>query len=140
MTKDQINLVEKSWDFVVLNTNEAGMIFYGKLFELDPSLRHLFKGDLTQQSRKLVSMITFIVHKLNNLSEVTADIVALGKRHAKYNVEVKHFDTVALALLQTLELALQEQWDEKMKDAWTTVYKILSGAMIDAMKEVDTVA
>ena len=135
MTQEQINLVENSWDFVLLNTNEAGKIFYGKLFELDPSLRKLFKEDIDTQSRKLVSMITFVVHKLNNLGEVVNDVIALGKRHAGYKVTEAHFNTVAAALLWTLELALKDQWNDKMKNAWVAVYTVLSETMINAMKE-----
>src|SRR5436190_1546746 len=112
MTKEQVNLVEDSWDFIILNTNEAGNIFYGKLFELDPSLKNLFKEDINSQSRKLVSLITFVVHKLNNLDEVLNDVIALGKRHAAYKVKPEHYNTVAAALLWTLEAALKERWDD----------------------------
>jgi hemoglobin-like flavoprotein len=135
MTKEQIELVEGSWDFIILNTNEAGNIFYKKLFELDPSLRNLFNGEIEVQSRKLVSLITFVVHKLNNLNEVINDVVALGKRHAGYDVKATHYNTVGAALLWTLELALKDQWDEKMKAAWVEVYTVLSGTMIKAMAE-----
>jgi hemoglobin-like flavoprotein len=138
MTQEQINLVEGSWDFILLNTNEAGKIFYSKLFELDPSLKYLFKEDIDSQSRKLVSMITFVVHKLNNLEEVVNDVIALGKRHAGYKVKQEHYNTVAAALLWTLEQALQEQWDEKMKSAWVAVYTVLSGTMMKAMAERQT--
>ena len=95
MTPKQIKLVEGSWDFVITNTEEAGEIFYGKLFELDPSLRALFKEDIKTQSQKLVSLLTFAVSKLNNLEEILPDVKALGKRHIKYNVKPEHYATVA---------------------------------------------
>jgi hemoglobin-like flavoprotein len=135
MTKEQINLVEGSWDFIIMNTSEAGNIFYSKLFELDPTLKVLFKEDIDSQSRKLVSLITFVVHKLSNLNEVIDDVIALGKRHAGYKVKPEHFNTVAAALLWTLELALKDQWNDKMKAAWVEVYTVLSGAMMKAMAE-----
>ncbi len=135
MTQAQINLVEDSWDFIILNTSEAGKIFYTKLFELDPSLQSLFKEDIESQSRKLVSMITFVVHKLNNLDAVINDVIALGKRHAGYKVKKEYYSTVAAALLWTLEQALKERWNEEMKGAWVAVYTILSETMIKAMQE-----
>ena len=135
MTQAQINLVEDSWDFIILNTSEAGKIFYTKLFELDPSLQSLFKEDIESQSRKLVSMITFVVHKLNNLDEVINDVIALGKRHAGYKVKKEYYTTVAVALLWTLEQALKERWNEEMKGAWVAVYTVLSETMIKAMQE-----
>ena|SRR5579859_1977777 len=135
MTQKQIDLVEDSWDFIILNAGDAGEMFYGKLFELDPSLRSLFKGDIDSQSRKLVAMITFVVHKLNNLGEVVNDVVALGRRHAGYEVKEEYFSTVAAALLWTLEQALQSRWNEEMKAAWVAVYTVLSQTMINAMRE-----
>ena len=32
MTSKQIELIDNSWDFVILNTQKAGLIFYIKLF------------------------------------------------------------------------------------------------------------
>jgi hemoglobin-like flavoprotein len=134
MTPKQIELVENSWDFILLNTQEAGVIFYGKLFELDPSLKALFKEDIKSQSQKLVALITFAVHKLNNINDIVADVKALGQRHKKYNVQPAHYATVATALLWTLEAGLKEQWNDELKSAWVAVYTILSNTMIEAGK------
>ena len=135
MTPKQIELVENSWDFIIANTTEAGLIFYNKLFELDPSLRELFKGDIKSQSQKLISLITFAVHKLNSLDEIMADVRALGVRHNKYRVKQEHYAIVAHALLWTLEKALGNQWTEDLKAAWVTLYTVLSKTMIEAAQQ-----
>jgi nitric oxide dioxygenase len=137
MTPKQIKLIEDSWDFVIINTTEAGMIFYSRLFQLDPSLRPLFKDSIDAQSKKLVSMITFIVHKLNKLDEVTKDIKALGQRHGNYKVKPEYYKTVGEALLWTLERSLGEQWNDELKEAWVTVYGVLSKTMIEASSKVN---
>jgi nitric oxide dioxygenase len=135
MTPKQIELVENSWDFILMNTTEAGIIFYDKLFEIDPSLRTLFKGDIKSQSQKLISLITFAVHKLNSLDEILSDVKALGMRHNKYHVKEEHYTTVAEALLWTLEKGLGSQWNNELKEAWVTLYMVLSKTMIEAAKE-----
>jgi len=135
LTARQIELVENSWDFVILNTKEAGEIFYGRLFTLDPSLRPLFKGDIQAQAERLIAMISFAVHKLNTISEIVADVKSLGVRHKNYNVKPEHYSTVAEALLWTLEKGLGSQWTDETKTAWITVYTILSKTMIDAANE-----
>jgi len=140
MTTKQIELVENSWDFVLMNTTEAGIIFYNRLFEIDPSLRNLFKGDIKSQSQKLISLITFAVHKLNSLDEILTDVKALGMRHNKYNVKEEHYATVAQALLWTLEKGLGNQWNEELKNAWVTLYTVLSKTMIEAAKEEKVMA
>jgi len=137
MTQKQIELVENSWDYVIINAQEAGTNFYTKLFELDPTLRQLFRDDIRSQSQKLVSLITFVVHKLNNMNDVIADVKALGKRHKNYRVKTEHYSLVGQALLWTLEKGLGDQWNEETKNAWKAVYTILSDTMIRASRDTE---
>ena len=51
MTPHQIDLVQASWKQVVPVAETAAQMFYGRLFFLDPSLRHLFLGDMRDQGR-----------------------------------------------------------------------------------------
>jgi len=132
LTSKQIELVENSWDYVLLNSHETGAIFYKKLFSIDPELRQLFKGDINTQSQKLVAMITFAVHKLNNLEEIVSDVKTLGIHHKKNLVESRHYATVASALLWTLENVLGEAWSDDVKEAWSAVYTTLSITMMAA--------
>lgn len=69
LTNRQIEVIENSWDILLLNPEVTSEVFYSRLFLLDPSLRLLFKEDIYSQTQKLTSMITFIVHKLNSLEE-----------------------------------------------------------------------
>jgi hemoglobin-like flavoprotein len=135
MTEKQIELVESSWEYVLLNTNDAGAIFYDRLFSIDPSLKPLFKENIKVQSQKLISMITFVVHKLSNLQDVVKDVIALGKRHKNYKVKPEHYAIVAQALLWTLEKGAGEKWTNEHKEAWVAAYTILSQTMIQAAKE-----
>jgi hemoglobin-like flavoprotein len=60
MTPEQIRLVQESWKQVQPAAHVAGL-FYSRLFSLEPSVRKLFKGDLTEQGSKLMSMISVVV-------------------------------------------------------------------------------
>jgi hemoglobin-like flavoprotein len=137
MTQKQIELVENSWDYIIINAQEAGTNFYTKLFELDPALRQMFRDDIRSQSQKLVSLITFVVHKLNNMNDVIADVKALGKRHKNYSVKTEHYSLVGQALLWTLEKGLGDQWNDETECAWKTVYNILSETMIKANSDTE---
>lgn len=132
MTPRQISLIEDTWDYVVTNTTEAGNIFYTRLFEQSPHLRSLFTGDMRDQERKLISLITFAVGKLNNLGEIINDVKALGTRHKGYGVKDEHYNDVATALLWTLEQGLGSKWNSEVKEAWTTLYVTLAGIMSKA--------
>src|SRR5260370_463527 len=94
MTPHQISLVTSTWQKVMPISETAAGLFYGKLFELDPSLKPLFKGDMKEQGRKLMSMINAAVVSLNRLDKIVPAVQDLGRRHAKYGVKQKDYETV----------------------------------------------
>lgn len=130
MTPDQISLVQKSFDTVPAEA--AAELFYARLFELDPSLRPLFKGDMTVQGQKLMDMIATAVDGLSDLETIVPAVQDLGVRHAGYGVKADHYNTVGSALLWTLEKGLGEQFTDDVREAWTDAYTLLSTTMIDA--------
>ncbi len=135
MNDTQILLIKNSWNYLVNTAPDAGEHFYRILFEKAPSVRHLFKPDIKDQSRKLVTMISFIVSKLNSLDEIESQIKGLALRHVQYGAESAHFEAVGEALLGMLELELGSQWNAATKEAWVEVYTILSDAMIGAISQ-----
>jgi hemoglobin-like flavoprotein len=136
MTPEQITLVQTSWEKVKPISDKAAELFYGKLFELDPELESLFSGDMTEQGRKLMAMINTAVNALNNLEGLVPAVQELGVRHAGYGVKDKDYDTVAAALLWTLETGLGDDFTPEVKSAWTDTYVLLATTMKDAAKEV----
>jgi hemoglobin-like flavoprotein len=136
MTPEQITLVQTSWEKVKPISDKAAELFYGKLFELDPELKDMFKGDMAEQGRKLMMMINTAVNALNNIEGIVPAVQDLGKRHAGYGVQDKDYDTVAAALLWTLEAGLGDEFTPDVKGAWTDTYVLLATTMKDAAKEV----
>ena len=45
----------------------SAQLFYDRLFEIDPDLRPLFRGDIQQQAHRLMATITFAVDGLDDL-------------------------------------------------------------------------
>lgn len=132
MTPEQIALVQGTWAKVVPIKETAADLFYGKLFELDPTLRPLFKGDIKEQGRKLMTMITLAVKGLDDLPALVPAVKDLGRRHAGYGVTAAHYGTVATALLWTLEKGLGDAFTPPVKDAWTQTYTVLANTMQQA--------
>jgi hemoglobin-like flavoprotein len=132
ITDQQKALVESTWEQVRPISDKAAELFYGKLFELDPSLRPLFKGDMKTQGAKLMKTLGIAVNGLRNLEAIVPVVQDLGKRHVGYGVERAHYGTVAAALLWTLEQGLGPAFTPEVKDAWATVYGVLSSVMIEA--------
>lgn len=135
MTPAQIQLVQSTWAQVLPIADTAATLFYGRLFELDPALRPLFKPDLAAQKKNLMQTLGFAVGGLNNPEALLPAVKQLGKRHAGYNVKDEHYDTVAAALLWTLEQGLGAGFTPDVKAAWTAVYVTLADTMKQAAKE-----
>lgn len=132
MTPEEIGYVKDSWKSVEEISDTAAELFYGRLFELDPSLKSLFTSDMTEQGKKLMQMIGVAVANLHQLEEVLEPVQALGKRHVDYNVTAAHYDTVGEALLWTLEKGLGDAFTEPVKNAWSKTYTTLATVMKEA--------
>jgi len=132
MTPNQIELVQTSWEKCVPIADQAAALFYGKLFELDPNLKPLFKTDIKEQGKKLMTMITAAVRGLNDLGKLVPAVEDLGRRHVGYGVEDAHYDTVGTALLWTLEQGLGPTFTPEVKAAWTETYTVLATTMKNA--------
>lgn len=130
MNSTQIQLVKESWGFVIVKSDEAGELFYSRLFEVAPGVRHLFKGDVKEQSRKLMSMVTVVVSKLDKLDTIISDIRNLAVRHNKYGAKAEHYAVVGECLIWTLQKGLADRWTKQMEEAWLAVYTVLANAMV----------
>jgi len=132
MTPEQIRIVQSTWVRVLPIKDIAAQLFYKRLFEMDPSLRPLFRGDLREQGEKLMQIIDAAVNGLSHLERIVTAIRDLGRRHADYGVKDHHYDTVGAALLWTLKEGLGAEFTPKAKEAWATVYGVLAATMQEA--------
>jgi len=132
MTPDQKTLVQESFKNVLPIADTAAKLFYQKLFELDPELKPLFKGDMEEQGKKLMKMIATAVNALDRLDELVPVVQDLGVRHVAYGVKDKDYDTVGTALLWTLQQGLDDLYTPEVEESWIAVYGVLSSTMKSA--------
>src|SRR6202165_854083 len=86
MTLNEKNLVLRSFAQVMPIAETAAELFYGRLFELDPTLRPMFCGEMREQGRKLMQMLAVAGHGLDRMHEILPAVRATGRRHAGYGV------------------------------------------------------
>lgn len=135
MKVDQIKLVQESFEKVRPISEVAAELFYNRLFELKPSFRSLFKGDMKTQGRMLMQMLDYAVTCLDKPEALIPTIQDLGKRHAGYGVKEEYYETVGEVLLWTLEQGLGKDFTPDVKEAWAEAYKLLSDTMKSAARE-----
>jgi hemoglobin-like flavoprotein len=131
MNPSQIKLVQDSFAKVAPISEQAALLFYGRLFEVAPSVRAMFPDDMSEQRKKLMATLAVVVGGLSNLEAVLPAASALAKRHVNYGAKPEHYPVVGGALLWTLEKGLGDAWTSEVADAWTAAYGTLSGYMIE---------
>ena len=132
MTPDQVSLVRESWAKVRPIAPAAAGLFYGRLFEIAPHVRPLFKRDIGEQGKMLMGMISMVVARLDDLTALVPAVEKLGARHAAYGVRDEYYAPVGEALLWTLEQGLGDDFTPAHHAAWATAYGILAETMMRA--------
>lgn len=134
MTPDQIQLIRQSFAEIARHQEVAALVFYRRLFEVDPALKPLFKGDIQEQAKKLTDMLGALIGMLENSESLLTELRAMGARHAGYGVRDEHYATVGSALLDMLAVTLGAQFTPKVREAWTLLYGAVEATMKDGAK------
>ncbi|WP_072392076.1 globin family protein [Hyphomicrobium sp. CS1BSMeth3] len=131
MTPSQIDLVQSSFAKVVPIAETAASLFYGRLFEVAPEVKPLFRGDMKEQGRKLMTTLAVVVNGLKAPDTILPAAKALAVKHVGYGVTAEHYVPVGAALIWTLEQGLGDDFTPETRDAWLAAYTLLSGVMIE---------
>lgn len=122
MTPDQVYLIRKSFSELSRTDHVAALVFYRRLFEIDPALRPMFKNDIEEQSRKLLEMLAVLIAMLERPLGLELELKAMGARHQEYGVRDDHYATVGQALLDMLAEVLDARFTPEVRAAWTALY------------------
>ena len=135
MTPRQIELVQTSFQQIIPVADAAAGLFYTRLFELDPTLRSMFRSDMSQQGRKLMDALRAVVANLRTIDRVIPGVQAMARRHVKYGVKAEDYATVGHALIDTLRKAFGSAFTEELSESWLAAYTLLADTMIAAADE-----
>ncbi len=124
-------LVRMSFDALQDYSDAVVLLFYGRLFELAPTVRGLFKISIEEQSHKLLGMLGTVVEALDHFDTLRPQLAELGRRHVGYGAQPAHYDTLRIALLWALGRALEAEFDRETKEAWDQVLRAISAVMLE---------
>jgi nitric oxide dioxygenase len=130
LTEHQIWLVQTSFEKFIVDIDVAARVFYDRLFEIQPSLKPLFKGDIRVQGRKLITMVLFIVNGLDDVDNLLPQIQLLGETHVGYGVKPQDYSIMLQALLATLKHNLGREFTPETEEAWRVVYSLMADTAI----------
>ena len=127
----QGQLVRESFEVIHEMPQAIALLFYGRLFDLDPSLRSMFKTDMHTQSRKLMDTLRAAVDSLDHFDQLRPVLRDLGRKHAvEYGVKPEHYKVVIEALLWAFGQAMHPHFYPETKAAWKTVLEDISREML----------
>lgn len=129
MTIEQRHLVRKSFQIVERAPIVSALVFYRRLFELEPGLRQLFRHDIEAQSQKLMDTLRASLGMLDQPERLIAELEALGARHMTYGVRDEHYAIVGRALLEMLAEVLNADFTPETRAAWAALYGLISDTM-----------
>jgi small-conductance mechanosensitive channel/hemoglobin-like flavoprotein len=132
ISPEQVHIIQHTWSLVKPIADDVARLFYDRLFQLDPSLKPMFRTDPKAQHAKLIGMLCIIVRGIGNLDNLIGTVQDLGMRHVNYAVRDEHYDTVGAALLWTLEQGLGKEWTPEAQAAWVAAYGVLASVMKSA--------
>ena len=135
ITPQQKELVKKTWVMVVPIADTAAELFYGRLFELEPGYKAMFKNDMTEQGKKLMKTINIAVEALDDLEPLIPTLKQMGADHIAYGVKDRDYNVVGASLLWTLEKGLGETFTDEVRNAWGAVYDVLATVMKEGAAE-----
>ncbi len=136
LTPRQKHLVRESFESVREYSASVVTLFYGRLFELAPQVRPLFKIEITAQSAKLLDTLSSLVAALDSFEELRGPLAELGRRHVEYKVEPAHYEVLVQALTWAFAQALGLEFGRETRVAWEQLLSAVSEVMINGAAEV----
>lgn len=132
-----LSLVEASLHRIQSQEALVPLVFYRRLFQLEPRLRTLFHGDLEVQGRALVDAFSKILRLAAEPGAGEAYARALARRHAAYGVRTEHFSLFARAWMETIAELMPRPEEAAALGAWTEFLEVVARVM---SAEVEAVA
>jgi hemoglobin-like flavoprotein len=130
VSTDAARLIRVSWQQISSRRELMAVMFYGRLFELEPSLRELFRdADFHEQRTKFIAMLNLLVQFADQPDDLIREAAQLGRRHAMMNLSSRHYEVVGEALLWTMDRSLGMDFTPATRAAWTELYALVASVM-----------
>jgi nitric oxide dioxygenase len=129
MTSRQKQLIRETFPALHEVAGPLVQLFYGRLFQIAPSVRAMFSTDIGVQSRKFGDMLEVLVEGLDDFDRQRPALRAMGLRHVAYGVVPAHYDTLATAFLWALGHMLYPGFSPEVKSAWAALIEDVSSTM-----------
>lgn len=131
LSKDEIETLRSSFTSMIPSSDLASELFYRDLFEHYPAAKALFSTDPFEQGQKFMLMLATILDGLEKPAKLASECRSLGARHVAYGVQPEHYPFVGRSLIFALDAVLDERFTPEVERAWSKLFAIVSGYMLE---------
>jgi hemoglobin-like flavoprotein len=132
----QSELLETSFQAIVLHGEAFVTAFYERLFTRFPETRAFFAAtDMLEQRKKLQQSLALIVQHMQHPEVLSGMLEELGRRHITYGIRPEHYPLVGTVLLETFADFFGQHWTQAHHDAWVQGYEAVSSLMLKGTQE-----
>ena len=130
MSPEHEALIRNTWAVIAPRAADLTEQFYVTLFQLHPSARALFgHTDRAALGRKVVQMLDEIVKVLDEPERLVAVLGPLGRHHAGFGVERRHYEAGCTALISALRRVGGSHFTPEAEQAWRELYRLVAAVM-----------
>jgi len=113
-----ISRVHDSWRQLTSLGSPAAALLCHNFFALQPQLRTQLRDGLVQHCRRLYELVEAVVITLDNQERLARILRFERRRHADLGLLASRYDSVAAALLKTLDQTLGDAFSAEVEGAW----------------------
>jgi hemoglobin-like flavoprotein len=139
---------KESWLYIKKSNliETIGKNIFTKLFEEDPKTFQMFKSfrdrmdwmdskGFKSHSKIVMNVIGGAVAKVQTEENFQNTIHTMGTAHSLFGISPHHFDIMKAALIEQLQIHLQEKFTPGVRQAWIKAFDDVAVNMQNAMKE-----
>lgn len=96
--------------------------FYGRLFDVHPACRSLFKNNIQTQGKALAKIISFLLSSGAEPAKLHVALNDMALRHVTYGVKAHEYGIMGEVLLHSLAKCVGPSFDEATINSWVRIY------------------
>lgn len=105
--------------------------FYDRLFELNPSLKDLFRYTDMRTQRKMLTNMLGVAIRGGQMQDTGSILQELGGRHVDYGVKMEDYALAGEAFLYALQRYFGTDFTPEIRQAWATTYTTIVQTMTE---------
>ena len=131
MNKNAVTLVQASWSRVQEQGEQAVALFHRNLLEQRPWLTALYTGYVDERNSMVLQTFGRAVRGMHHLDTHASMLMQIGRVNAICGVQPHHYPYFEVALIQTLEQLLGDDFfSQPLREAWTAVFGAMTRLML----------